>query len=137
MTFAIYKKDNGALFAVKYIDNIEDAPPNINASFIPAVINQYGGYCSFDNSLYGGKFVGFREADDFDGVLTFEERFPQTDGAPLRNGFISADGKFYSCEEDEHFELAEAICKTIFNEKPFNPEWFIETKGWTKVVCKK
>ena len=134
--FAIFRNnETGGLFAAYYIDEEKDAPPYVNPSHLPIVMNRSGGYTSFSTEYEcynSSTFVEIRNGDDIDDVLTFEERFP--DIVPYKYGFISPSGDAYSCGYQGHSSLAEALVEKVYNEDVRNPERFLEDRGWIKIL---
>lgn len=142
MKYAIYEKKTRGLFAVEYIDDPNELKkyPYINKDSLPVVINDAGGYSSFnsDSGFDGSKFVKIVEVQSNKYPLTLNERFPMD--KPVNYGWLSPLGKFYPCEYEEHFELAEVICKEILNidikmsHEYFNGEDYLEKHNWGKVT---
>jgi hypothetical protein len=50
------------------------------------------------------------------------------------SGWLSPDGKFYSCSYHEHRRLAYLIATFLYEELPSSPSDFLEQKGWLSVT---
>lgn len=134
MKYAIYKNKIG-LRAVEYADTKEAIKdlPYIKASYLPVIINNAGGYTSFDMKYE--KEHGFQEIIEVDKdtePLTREQRYPKN-SLEFEYGWISPEGDTYNTGYEGHLHAADAIREEMgFNS--YHGERELEDNGWIKVT---
>ena len=66
--------------------------------------------------------------DSFDGVPVIDDKKFNND-----TGWLSRDGKYYSCQPGQHIALSDSIADELFkNKKIDDPEQYLEQEGWAK-----
>jgi hypothetical protein len=133
--YAIYKNKIG-LRAVEYADTKEAIKdlPYIKESYLPVIINNMGGYTSFNMDYekeYG--FIEIIEVEEDKEPLTREQRYPKN-SPEFEYGWISPDGDTYNTGHEGHSRAADTICEELgFNS--YHGERELEEKGWIKVTA--
>lgn len=132
--YAIYKNKIG-LSAVEYADSKQAIRhyPYIKESSLPVIINNMGGYTSFDmeNEKKRG-FLEIIEVDEDAEPLTREQQYPKN-SPDFEYGWISPEGDTYNTGHKGHSRSAEAICKEKGMDV-YHAERTLEELGWVKVT---
>lgn len=133
--YAIYKNKIG-LRATEYADTKRAIKhfPYINEKDLPVIINNVGGYTSFDldrEKEHG--FLKIIEIEEDQEPLTREDRYPKN-VAEFEYGWLSPDGDTYNTGYEGHCRAADAICEELgFNS--YRGEYQLEEKGWVKITA--
>lgn len=134
MKYAIYKNKIG-LRAVEYADTkkaIRDFP-YIKEEYLPVIINNMGGYTSFNLEYEKQKgFIEIIEVSKDKEPLTREQMYPKN-SPDFEYGWISPDGDTYNTGHEGHLYAADAICNELGTTTHCG-ESELESKGWVKVT---
>lgn len=136
MKYAIYSTLDGRRRATEYIDNLNDCQNILGGWLIrqedlPILVNRMGGHCSFDPNEKS--FIEIIECDKNEEPLTREDMYPKN-WSNFKYGWIDTEGNTYTCGYEAHSLSAHYICKELgFN--TYNPERYLEDKGWVKVTA--
>jgi hypothetical protein len=131
MKYAIYKRKIG-LSASEYAETKEDIKyyPYIKESRLPVIINNMGGYSSFDKNEVG--FIKIIEIDDNKNPLTREERYPKN-SKEFEYGWIDLEGNTYNTGAEGHSVSAIYICEELGMDN-YHCERKLEELGWIKTT---
>lgn len=132
--YAIFKTEFG-LSASLYADSPNEIKrfPYIKDEYLPVIINDVGGYTSFDPKYYEN-FLYIKEVKENEEPLTREERYPKNNDN-FYFGFINSEGDTFTCGFEDHTDCASAICREQGIET-YNAESTLEELGWIKISRK-
>ena len=136
MKYAIYKTSYGGLYSADYVDTLKDCQdylfwPYIKKERLPIIVNEAGGYTSFDPD--DKDLIGIVECAEDQEPLTREQRYPKNSDS-FEFGWIDLDGNTYTCGHEGHWRSAKYICEELGIET-YNAEYTLEKLHWVKVTC--
>lgn len=136
MKYAIYKTSYGGLYEAEYIDTLKGCKdylfgPHIKKEYLPIIVNQVGGYTSFDPN--NPNFVGIIECPKDKYPLTREQMYPKNSEL-FEYGWIDTEGNTYTCGHEEHWRSAKYICEEL-GLSTYNAERKLEELHWVKVTA--
>ena len=130
--YAIYLSETGYYYH-KYYDTLESLAGTsfdgiIEESSLPVVIDEAGGYFSFNDAKY--QFVRLTECEGR--PLKLEEMYFKN-AENFKLGWMSPDGDTYSCDYTSHTKCAELLAEKFFPEAKL-PERALGKAGWLKII---
>lgn len=135
MKYALYKIPNAGLYALIYIDNLNDFNQlshnkRTKALTPPIVITPVGDIISFNPTP--SNFVKIIECNDNEEPLTKQQRYPKN-SEEFDYGWVDPEGNTYACGRGGHVEAAKVICEMLNIEAP-NGERKLEELKWVKIT---
>ena len=140
--WVIKKGMSGKLEVWKYIDDISEARRYWYVSkaidkyglskVLPLAMNDVGGYHWLGPDIKSGNIVKIIESNSKP-ELSLEEEFGKNE-KHFSCGWLSPECDSYSCGYMEHIDLADKICKDLYDKHFCVCDDFLLDNGWIKVT---